>query len=106
MIRPSTCFPAEFAVIGIDLHFQPVDSRIINRTLLLKGYIGINADIYPPYLIVSALNEFPVNRIPPPFAWMWKCIVKGFSELVRWQEIHCPEHTGIRLGKFIVRIGP
>jgi hypothetical protein len=52
VIGPTTGFPAKLTILGLYTYDQPVDSRIIYRTLLQECHIGINVNIYTPYLSV------------------------------------------------------
>jgi hypothetical protein len=89
VIGPAACFPAEFTVVGIHPYVQPINSRIIYSTLLQERHVGIDINIYSPYVSIPAFDKFIVNRIPPPLTWSGKCIVECLFKMFR-QKIHFP----------------
>jgi hypothetical protein len=81
MVRPSTCLPAKFALLGIDLYGQPIDDRIVGRTGLQKRVVGLDIDIYLPNPSVTAWIQLAGERIPPPLTGVTHSVIERLAEL-------------------------
>jgi len=105
MVGPSAGLPAKLTVGRLDPDFKPIDNRTGRRSLLQERILWVDMEIQAPYLRVSAGDQLPGSRVPPPLARIAHDVVRHFVELPGAEGLG-PQNIRGRLGEAILGISP